>query len=224
MDYRLLITDVTVYGDLRCVAGWDLDRSEMIRPEPSPGAFWPASKVGPDREYAPGHIVKLAATAPKPPTQYPHLTEDRVVVGDVVVEKKLNASEFTASLKQVGVTKPASLFEKPVEFANGKPFVPVDTEAPSLRAVNISAKGLKFFEYEFDGKKQIRCHMTIGSTTANISVTALDLRESYTGSGIAIVKQKFADADQIHVRVGLARTFPAMPNRCYMQVNGVYRL
>jgi hypothetical protein len=32
--------------DLRCVAGWDVNRKIMIRPEPRPAAFWPASYCG----------------------------------------------------------------------------------------------------------------------------------------------------------------------------------
>ena len=76
--YQVLVTDITNFGDLRCVAGWDLDRSKMIRPEPSPGGFWPASKIAPNGPFGLGKVAKFVATEPSRATDYPHRTEDRV--------------------------------------------------------------------------------------------------------------------------------------------------
>jgi hypothetical protein len=34
-NYEIIVTDVTRYGSLYCIAGWDFRNSVMIRPEPS---------------------------------------------------------------------------------------------------------------------------------------------------------------------------------------------
>ena len=46
-NYQLLITDVTNCGDLRCVAGWDLDRGKMVRPEPYREGFGKWTRLPP---------------------------------------------------------------------------------------------------------------------------------------------------------------------------------
>jgi hypothetical protein len=42
MAYRIIVTEVTNYGNLYCVAGWDLEQNAMVRPEPAPASFWDA--------------------------------------------------------------------------------------------------------------------------------------------------------------------------------------
>src|ERR1700722_16639524 len=98
-DHRLLVTDITEYGVLRCVAGWDLDRQTMIRPEPRPGDFWPAAVTGPGAIFRIGALVQFAGQRPEPPTAYPHFTEDRVVVGLVMPSRiVLSAAQRSAAL------------------------------------------------------------------------------------------------------------------------------
>jgi hypothetical protein len=82
--YKLLITEVTNFGDLRCVAGWDLDRGKMIRPEPHPKGFWQTNYIAPTGPFEVGKTVEFEAENPNPATDYPHLTEDRVVTSGIV--------------------------------------------------------------------------------------------------------------------------------------------
>jgi hypothetical protein len=102
--FRLLITDLTTYGQLRCIAGWDLDRKRMIRPEPRPGDFWPAAQTGAGTPFCPGAIAVFSAAPPKPVTDYPHLTEDHVVEGKIVRADALDAKAFAAALDGLGST------------------------------------------------------------------------------------------------------------------------
>src|SRR2546430_1970731 len=83
--YHLLITEVTNFGKLRCVAGWDLDREKMIRPEPHPTGFWQADKIAPAGKFEVGKTASFIGTKPNPATGYPHMTEDRVVTSEIAV-------------------------------------------------------------------------------------------------------------------------------------------
>lgn len=84
--YEIIVTDVTCYGSLYCVAGWDRLTGQMIRPEP-PGAnaadeasrFWNAGYAGPGKTFAVGNVVTLIATDALPDFLFPHATEDRIV-------------------------------------------------------------------------------------------------------------------------------------------------
>jgi hypothetical protein len=93
--YELIITDVTCYGNLYCVAGWDLRNGGMIRPEP-PGAnsaaeasrFWEGQYVGVGKLFAVGNVVRFEATAPPREFPYPHATEDRIFVSAIPTRGK----------------------------------------------------------------------------------------------------------------------------------------
>ena len=85
-QYDLIVTDVTSYGDLFCVAGWDRLSNCMIRPEP-PGAnvaiessrFWSGQYAGPGRAFDLGNVVRFSAAPADPSFPFPHATEDRLV-------------------------------------------------------------------------------------------------------------------------------------------------
>jgi hypothetical protein len=223
-DYRLMITDVTEYGDLRCVAGWDLDRKQMVRPEPQPASFWPSKETGPNRPFFPGKIVKFAASKPTPPTSYPHLNEDRVVQGTVALEQILAPEEFSAALREIQTPTTNTLFGAPVEFSNSKAYISKGTNHPSLQGLRVDRKTIRFFEDDFGGKRRPRCRLTTPNRTVNLSIAATDIRQLFRSEGIAAVARHFNNVDEVHIRMGLARGFGQFPNRCYMQVNGIYGL
>src|SRR4051794_33727523 len=85
-QYDLIVTDVTSYGDLFCVAGWDRLSNRMIRPEP-PGAnaavessrFWSGQYAGPGRAFDVGNVVRFSAAPADASFPFPHATEDRLV-------------------------------------------------------------------------------------------------------------------------------------------------
>ena len=84
--YEIVVTDVTCYGSLFCVAGWDRVSNRMIRPEP-PGAsakmessrFWDGQTVGPGKTLSIGNVVRFVAGPALPDFLFPHATEDRIV-------------------------------------------------------------------------------------------------------------------------------------------------
>jgi hypothetical protein len=87
MQFRILVTDVTRYGTLYCVAGWDLERGSMVRPEPNSAnqhdessRFWNAEVAGPGRALDARNVVTFEAEMPPATFPYPHASEDRIVV------------------------------------------------------------------------------------------------------------------------------------------------
>ena len=84
--YEIIVTDVTCYGSLYCVAGWDRLTGQMIRPEPpgakasnEPSRFWNSGYAGPGKTFAVGNVVRVGATGALPDFLFPHATEDRMV-------------------------------------------------------------------------------------------------------------------------------------------------
>lgn len=161
---------------------------------------------------------------PNPPTLHPHLNEDRVVRGEVTMNRKLADRDFFAMLAKIPVGPANKAFEAPLEFANGKAYIRTNTRYPSLQAFRVRANSVQFFEENYKGKRTPRCRITAGGRAANLSITATDIREMFRASGIGEVAKKFAGTTEIHIRLGLARGFGDYPERCYMQVNGIYKL
>jgi hypothetical protein len=225
--YRLLITDLTEYGDLRCVAGWDLDRGKMIRPEPHPGGFWNQSYCGSGRSFAPGNIVIFKADLPQPKTDLPHLNEDRVVqVETIAVEKTLSKNEFLDHLAKVATVGREVAFAAPVRVINAKAFVPTHTDRPSLRGLSIASVHVTFTTEKFGEKPaKPRCLISASNRlTINLSIAGCHLRDIFRKSGRDGLGRLFSGSHTLHVRLGLARGWGNFPDRCYMQVNGIYRL
>lgn len=224
--FRLLITDLTNYGTLRCVAGWDLDRNAMVRPEPSPAGFWQQTACGRGKPFAPGNIVALEAALPSPRTDLPHLNEDRVVKSAIALERTLAGDEFVAALKATNVVDRKSAFAAPVKIENGKAYVERGTNHPSLRGLQLNSDHLSFISEHFGDKpEKLRVLIQLpNSATLNLSVAANDLRNAFQRAGLKGIKGLFAGSRNLHVRLGLARGFGQFPDRCYMQVNGIYAL
>jgi len=225
--FRILVTDLTEYGEkLRCVAGWDLDQNKMIRPEPRPGGFWDRAVCGTGQPFNIANIVVFEAAPPNPPTQLPHLNEDRVVEGGIAVEKSLSREEFIAALKQIPTVSGSVAFAAPVQARNAKAFVPTGTNHPSLRGLFVKSSEITFTTQKFgDGPAKARCLVTVPkSPTINLSIAACDLRAVFRKSGREGLKNLFINSNALHVRLGLARGFGDYPDRCYMQVNGIFRL
>lgn len=224
--FRLLITDLTEYGTLRCVAGWDLDRGKMIRPEPCREGFWEQTACGEGRTFAPGHIVSFSAIVPDPKTALPHLNEDRVVKSLIKVEEVLRADKFIEALQGVGAVDASTAFSAPMVTANSKAFVPTGTDHPSLRGLLVTSKSVEFFEERW-GTKPAKPRCLINAPAfgkINLSIASASLRQLFRTTGIKGVRELFAGNQNLHIRLGLARGFDPFPNRCYMQINAIYRL
>ena len=220
--YRLLVTDITEFGSLRCVAGWDLDRSVMIRPEPQPGAFWPMVSVGPARAFSVGAVVEFRGQPPNPATPYPHFTEDRVVVGSVTRSASTlgvdRRRQFLAATLSQSMD---DLFSCQMQWSNRTRFVAEGVQCRSLGAIEIGASAIQFREDTSKAKSRPRCLISGSGGPMDFSITSLALRELHRSGGIEAIRASLQHASRLHLRIGLARAFPGQPGRCYVQVNGI---
>jgi len=232
--YELIITDVTCYDTLYCVAGWDVGRKCMIRPEPpdmqinrEASRFWGEAWVGPNKFFAVGHQVRFHAYPPPCDSPPPHVREDRVFQrsGSTVVRKHSVAD--TARMVAGGVS-----FELANTFggllrrsSSGKAYVKVTKPIGSLDAIDIGAGQISFqTETNKKGRLQLRAIITERDARYNFSVPAHAAIVRFRAAGIAGLEDDARRSAKIHVRLGLARPFPDTPDQCYAQVNGLYFL
>lgn len=225
-QYRLLVTDLTNYGEQRCVAGVDLDRKVMIRPEPAPAAFWDQRFCGAGNVFLPGNIVAFNAQIPNPKTQLPHFNEDRVVTGDVAAVKTLSAEEFKSTLHAMNNLNRDQAFASPVKVDNNKAYLEVGTNRPSLNGLLILRDQIRFTSDTYGDKPaKPRCIVKLrDGGTINLSIAASDLRESFQVGGVRELEKTFSGKDKLIVGLGCARGFGNFANRCYMQINGMFAL
>lgn len=221
-EYRLLVTDITNFGDLRCVAGWDLDRSKMIRPEPFPGGFWHSDKTAPSGPFELGGTVQFAAKKPHPMTEYPHLTEDRVVTGEITVAAPLEDRAAKKLLQSAAFNSLDDLFDSKLVVDGDKAYVPVGAECPSLGGLVVPAKRVAVESYHnFKGKQRLRLRFRDPNYSLAPNLTSTKAYEIHAAGEIDELNMRISKASKLLLRVGLARGFPEVPDRCYMQINGL---
>lgn len=233
-DYNIIVTDVTRYGDLFCVAGWDLDGGGMIRPEPSTAnaaaessRFWTGQYVGPTKLFAVGNRVRFQAALPPANFPFPHATEDRIVVpGSGAVLGQMTTVEIANSVA-AGMSASLSVaFGGQLQRAqSGKAHVVAGTQTNSLDAIKIQSGEISFYEDNpVPGKRRLRAVIEQNGTEYDFSVPADAARGRFLAGGVAALQADAQESQTVHVRLGLCRPFAAMPHSCYAQVNGLYFL
>lgn len=233
--YKLIITDVTCYGTLYCVAGWDLDDGGMVRPEP-PGAnpnaeasrFWDAQYVGTGKTFSVGNVVSFKASGPPDTFPFPHATEDRVVIAgsQLAVIKQLTDAGLAEAVSDGVASSLQEVFDNTLVRAHsGKAYVRADEKTNSLGAIEIDPDQISFYEdVTAGGKRRLRAIIEQDGLGYDLSVPADAARTRFLAGGVAALEADAKASDLIHVRVGLCRPFPDMPHACYAQVNGLYFL
>lgn len=230
--YEVIITDVTNYGSLFCVAGWDVTRKTMVRPEPhsakateESSRFWDGQWAGPGKFFSIGNIVQFEAALPPGEFPFPHATEDRLWVratSNAPVGFLTNA-EIVA---RVGVSlgMQAAFGNGLIRPASGKAYVRKDFIGPSLAALNVSPTNISFFEHTFEEKRKLRARFTDGSVRYDLPVTADSARARWHSEGLDTLRADLASCSRVHLRLGLSRPFPHRPDECYAQINGLFLL
>lgn len=223
MTFKIVVTEVTIYNKrLRCVAGFDPDRQVMVRPEPAPGAFWEAKFCGPNTTFHPGHVLDFDGARPETPL--PHNTEDIVVRGKVRELSKLDGQAFKAVLRQAETCSPQKVFGGNLKFDGGKAYVSPGTDCGSLSGLSVDAARIRFLDQVYKEDHKLRAELSIDGHRLNLSVGAKDFRQAFDKQGLAGASALLPEQGRAHVRLGLARAWDAVPDRCYLQVNGIYAL
>lgn len=233
--YEIIVTDVTCYGSLFCVAGWDRVAGGMIRPEP-PGAsvvseasrFWDGHFAGSGRLFAVGNIVRFDASPPHANFPFPHATEDRLVdlsTPMTVLEQLTLPQTAQAVVGGISPTLEAAFDGGLFRAPSSKAYVPIGHNGRSLGAIEITPNRLSIHVDSYNpDKPKLRAHVTIGQTAYDLSLTAASARTRWKVDGLEALRADVQASERVHVRVGLSRPFPAMPDHCYSQVNGLYFL
>lgn len=233
--YNLIVTDVTRYGTLFCVAGWDLDNGGMIRPEPQTAnalaeasRFWSEQSAGPGKFFAVGNIVRFDATAPPANFPYPHATEDRIYTGghNAAVLGQMTHAQIAQTVAAGVSATMGEAFGGQLHRANsGKAHVLAGAQTCSLDAIQIAPGAISFYEDNpAPGKRQLRALIDQDGVEYDLSVPADAAKSRLLAGGIAALEADAQASQRIHMRLGLCRPFAAMPNSCYAQVNGLYFL
>lgn len=219
---NMIVTEVTIYGADRCVAGWDYEMDRMVRPEPGPAKFWPAIYCGMKSTFHPGHLVSFDAE--KPETDLPHRSEDWVVIPNSLTEHGAGGSDlFRAACAKSLMHGPSQVYRKHLHFQGDKAFVPTGSDCGSLCGMDLPESDvLLFVETDSNGREKLRARLPVLGRVVNLSITAKDLKQAFKNSGgLEAVKALLANASSFHVRLGLAREMNG-DGRCYLQINGIY--
>lgn len=231
--YNLIVTDVTRYNDLFCVAGWDLDNGGMIRPEPQTAKvaaeasrFWTDEHAGPDKLFAVGNVVRFDAALPPADFPFPHATEDRLaILKNCSVVSQMKATEIVSTVAPGVSASLDAAFGGQLHRANsGKSYVVAGAQICSLDAINIAPASISFYEDIYNGKRRLRTRIDHDGVTYDFSVPADAARNRFLAGGVAALEADAAGSQTIHVRLGLSRPFADIPNSCYAQINGLYFL
>jgi hypothetical protein len=230
--YEILVTDVTKYGDRFCVAGQTADGA-MIRPEPAganaayePSRFWPGADAGPDKFFAVGNVVSFEADPPPAHFPYPHATEDRIVraegsrkILNTIAEADLAANAQESVSESIAVAFDGGLVRAP----SGKAYVPNGFDGRSLGAVEVGPKSLTFHvnNYKPDRPK-LRAFVREGDAVYDVAVTSARAHGTWKDAGLNALQQAVNAGAAVHLRLGLSRPFPARPDECYLQINGIF--
>jgi hypothetical protein len=230
-QYEILVTDVTCYGDLYCVAGWDRVTGMMIRPEPfgansasEVSRFWDASFAGPGRVFSIGNIVRFEAANPPQDFPFPHRTEDRIVDQSMtpVVVATLTIPQLEAAIAaKVSPSLQSSFGGALARDVSGKASVPAGHRTHSLDSVQIAPENIEFHQTKFQNKPpKLRARITQSGIIYDLPVTADAARRRWLAGGVSGLQADANACRRIHVRIGLSRPFADKP--CYVQVNGLF--
>jgi hypothetical protein len=230
--FEIIVTDITCYGTLYCVAGWDRRRRQMIRPEPptasntSEGSrFWNEHHVGPGRPFSIGNIVRFDASPPPHEFPFPHATEDCLVnlSRPIDVVGRLTLPQIAQAVAGgISSSLEAAFDGGLVRASFGKAHVAGGYLGRSLGAIEISPNRLHLYIDTYEDKQRLRSRIRIRNNLYDLSVPADAARKRWKEGGLQALQADANSSSRIHVRVGLSRAFDGHP--CYAQVNGLYFL
>jgi hypothetical protein len=209
--HELIITDVTCYGSLYCVAGWDRISGRMIRPEPATAnphdeasRFWDSRFAGPGRPLSVGNIVRIDASSPPSTFPFPHATEDRILAtgNQIQVLGQLTAADIVKNVAaSISPTLDAAFDGGLIREPSRKAYVPEGHNGQSLGALDLAPNNLIFFENQFrDQTPKLRARVTVNGVLYDLSVTADAARERWRTAGIETLRNDVKGAKRLSQR------------------------
>jgi hypothetical protein len=78
------------------------------------------------------------------------------------------------------------------------------------------------FEDNYQGRRSLRAYLNDGNACYNLPVVAKELREAYRANGVRGAQQLLPKQGNVHIRLGLARSWPGQLGKCSLMINGIY--
>jgi len=213
LAYEIVVTEVTLYGKLRCVAGFDRKARAMVRPEPEAAGFWPLITCGPGTVFHPGHVVRFKGV--KPDTDPPHRTEDIVVQGKPFRADALDPAAFKTVLRESAFLTPAAVYGDHLVIDGQRAFVPAGSPCGSLACASAQAETLRFSDAVYDGQHRLRAAIFLDGRMVQLPVAAKDLKQAFLKNGAVAARDLVPRNGAVQVRLGLARPFAQIPDKCW---------
>lgn len=229
MQRQITISDITCYGALYCVAGWDNQSGQMVRPEPSTtnpmaeaSRFWPEQYVGAGKVFALGNIAVINGANPQPPADFPHAREDCILAANSTIQT-VGQVGFDQLATHLGGSVRSTLIDAfnngLVRALNGKCHIPASVNAPSLSAIEVDTAAIEFYVDTYDpAKPKLRARLVDSGVLYDLSVPAAAARLTWKSQGLEFLQAELSQAARVQVRVGLCRAFGG---KCYAQINGI---
>lgn len=229
MRKSIVITDVTrMQAGRVCIAGYD-QQGQCVRPVlPPPGIPETSLYAGPSPIIFPSAKVEFDFIQPTP--QPPHTEDVRYTPASVrFIERQLD-ERWHKMLTQTLSKSIQTVFEQPILTDPGH-YV-MDGKGPrSLGTIKPHRILKAIHEQAPDGKWKYRLGFVDGEQhTYWLNITDLtwryrcDQRRSAgeLPANIATDLTRTLQAVEVYLRVGLARGWDKFPERCYLQLTGVY--
>ncbi len=218
----VIVTDLTnMSRGNHCVAGYDPTSLRMIRPKPN-GRNWTSDQID-TYKIEVGRVLNLGTRAHQQlQSHLPHRNEDWFVYADEMKpgNKAMPQPNSSDSLQ--------GCFGNNVVQGRGyryyfKAYVEDGVNCCSLAGLNQNTKNLYLFFTEFDGKRKLRAKFIDSAGEGwDLGVTSTELNNQIQDKeNLKAYNRQLGEREHIHLRVGLARRFPAQHNRCFVQLNGI---
>ncbi|MCD6029195.1 MAG: hypothetical protein K0S78_1369 [Thermomicrobiales bacterium] len=233
---QMVVTDITrMEGDRVCVGGY-LEDGTAVRPvagRAGPNERWLRSARG--APVAPFSVVELQVNRAPKRTSAPH-TEDRTIpVNGHRVLRTLSDEERQALLERSLSPAVRAIFDAEIHVdANGQwgRFVLVGDGQRSLGTIRPNAiRVVRYQHYPERGRWDYRLRFVDASGEEfQLAVVDLDFRrrlDALREGGLAPDRSATTtlaalQRQTVYLRIGLARGWERHPDRCYLQITGVY--
>ena len=220
---RVVVTEVTnMSGTMHCVAACDVSTGAMIRPKPD-GRNWTNEQIR-HLGVKPNIILNLGANTRRQNESYlPHRNED-VALPYVEIQ-----AEGEMELENPTFQSVRDCFGNNVQLGNGyqgyyKAYVNDGVDCPSLNGVLVLSQTFYLFFNTYKGRSQLRAKFKDSNDDGwDLGVTSTSLNQLIGSDNrqLQAYNRKLRQSRNLHLRVGLARRFPAQHNRCFVQLNGI---
>jgi hypothetical protein len=226
----LVITDLTrMRGDRICLAGYTSD-GRCIRPELQYGHFTESWLYhGNDAAVRPFAAIEFELQRPVPCP--PHTENWLVRPGPAVARGQVETRNRRKCLEGTLDTSVASIFGAPIQNEYGR-WIAAGEGSRSLGTVRVRVWDV-LHERKVEDRWDYRLIFT-DSTGQRYKLAVTDLAFRYfvdrarklaNGSAYTAAEQvsrMLRATDAVYLRIGLARGWQKFPDRCYLQVNGIY--